>query len=234
MATETAGAYLPGSGRRLLTTSCNSCLSAFADTKPVDAVEFVGLLGGAFGLSVAAPQAIRVRRLGTFGVSRLTWMLMYASFCSWLGYGIREASPSQAITNGVAMLLGAWLLMALLEGQRWRWPFILGIAMVAPVVIVLVPPSLMMVILIGFSATRWPQVFRSFRAWREATPTPAVSVLTWILSLSSAALWLLYGVLDGRVIVMVTSTLAMAASILIILFTRLAARTKPPEAIGRV
>lgn len=196
-------------------------------------MEFVGLLGGAFGLLVAAPQAIRVRRLGTFGVSRLTWMLMYASFCSWLGYGIREASPSQAITNGIAMALGAWLLMALLQGERWRWPFIAGTALVAPVVISLVPSSLMMVILIGFSATRWPQVFRSFRAWRAGTPTPAVSALTWGLSLSSAALWLLYGLLDSRVLVMVTSALAMAASLLIIVFIRLAARTSPSRPIQR-
>lgn len=159
---------------------------------------------------------------------------MYASFCSWLGYGIREASPSQAITNGIAMLLGAWLLVALLDGKRWRWAFIVGIPILAPVVIYFSPYSLMMVVLIGFAATRWPQVFRSFRAWREATPTPAVSMLTWGLSLSSAAVWLLYGAIDGRVVVMATSSLAMAASLLIIIFSRLAARTTPSRAAGEL
>ena len=48
--------------------------------------ELLGLLGGAIGLSVSIPQALRIRRLGTFGVSRATWMLTYAAYCAWLGY----------------------------------------------------------------------------------------------------------------------------------------------------
>lgn len=161
-------------------------------------VELVGLMGGAFGLSVAAPQALRVRKLGTFGVSRTTWMLMYASFCSWLGYGIRESSISQAVTNGIALLLGAWLLVALLKGEPWRWPFIVGVVVLAPLVITLVPVAVMWAILLSFSATRWPQVVRSWQAWRQRPPIPAVSTLTWTLSLGSAALWLAYGALDTR------------------------------------
>lgn len=160
-------------------------------------------------------------------------MLMYASFCSWFGYGLRTESISQMLTNGIALLLGAWLLHALLAGWRWRWPFLITVPVMAPAIIMGIPLPAMSLVLLGFSVTRWPQVMRSYRAWREHTPTPAVSGASWMLSMLSAGLWLLYGFLDGRGLVMLTSTIGLVAAVLIVLFTRLATPPQPERAHDR-
>lgn len=188
--------------------------------------ELLGLIAGVLGLCVSAPQAVRVRRQGTFGVSRATWMLMFAAYCCWLGYGIRTDSPSQVLANSVALLIAGWLLVALLAGQRCKWPFLVTVAIAAPGIILLVPETAMTVILLGFEGVFIPQVYRSWRAWRQRTPIPAVSNLTWMLSLLSSSLWLAYAITGQRTLVVTTALIAITASSFILWFTRLANGTR--------
>lgn len=154
-------------------------------------------------------------------------MLTFAAYASWLGYGIRTASPSQMVVNVIALLLGGWLLTALLSGERWKWLFLLGLPLVAPLIINVVPEPVMYTVLFAFQATFIPQIIRSWRAWREGTPTPAVSNLTWILVLASSFLWLAYALIDSRTLVVVTGLIAIVASSLILMLTRLANSAGP-------
>lgn len=206
---------------------------AWADATRVESAvaEAVGFVAGAIGLSVALPQALRIRKVGTFGVSRITWMATFIVYGCWLGYGIRTDSPSQMTVNVIALLLSGWLLMALLAGERWKWPFLCLAPVLAPVVIMGVPDTAMTVILLSTQAVSVPQIVRSWRAWREKTPIPAVSNLTWILVLTSSVLWLAYALIDNRPLVIVTGLIAIVASSLILILTRLANRASGNDAL---
>ena len=133
--------------------------------------------------------------------------------------------------NSIALCLGSWLLIALLAGEKWKWPFLVAVLLVAPTTIVTVPEQIMQVILLGFQAVFIPQIIRSWRAWRQHTPIPAVSNLTWALVLISSFLWLSYAILDDRTLVIITGLIAIFASILILVLTRLANKNIAGEAI---
>ena len=190
--------------------------------------ETLGLLGGVIGLSISVPQILKVRRLGTQGVSATTWAIMYSSCCSWLGYGIRTDSPAQVLTNSVAMGLVGFLLISMAQrrpGRRARaatWAFLPGMLIAGVYGIGHVSEQTMRVILLSFEVTFLPQLARSFIAWRRKTPIPAVSNLTWSLSALSSLLWLSYAVVGGRTLVIVTALIALGAATLIVVFTTLA------------
>lgn len=196
------------------------------------ASETLGIFAGILGLCVSAPQALRVRRQGTFGVSRATWMLMFAAYCCWLGYGIRTDSPSQILANGIALLIAGWLLIALLAGVKWKWPFLISVLVAGPSVILLVPEAAMSALLLAFEGVFIPQVYRSWQAWRQRTPIPAVSNLTWTVSLLSSSFWLAYAVTGQRPLVVATALVAISASSLILVFTRLANSTAGNARMG--
>jgi len=187
--------------------------------------ETLGFLAGAIGLGLAAPQAIRVRKLGAFGVSSATWILTLIAYTSWLGYGLRTDSPSQIVANGISSALTIWLLTALLAGKRWKWPIIIGTLAVFPTTMIFLPEMLMSAFLLSLVAATWPQIARAWRAWRQKTPIPAVSKFSWALYLTSGLLWVAYAILGGRILVFFTSGLNVVASIAILTFTILANRS---------
>jgi len=198
------------------------------------ASEILGFLAGAIGLGLAAPQAVRVRKLGAFGVSSPTWILTLIAYTSWLGYGLRTDSPSQIVANGISSALTIWLLTALLAGKRWKWPVIIGALVIFPTAMIFLPEMAMSAFLLSLVAATWPQVVRAWRAWRQKTPIPAVSKLSWTLYLTSGLLWVAYAALGGRVLVLFTSGLNVVASIAILALTILANKsgseqTEPKE-----
>lgn len=184
--------------------------------------EILGFLAGAFGLTIAIPQTLRIRKHGTAGVSPATWMLTYAAYASWLGYGLATSSPSQVVTNSIALLLGGWLLLALLAQKTWKWAYLLGIAAGAPAFIIFAPTAITSLVLLAFVTTTWPQIWRAAQAWRQHITIPGVSTLTWGLNLTSGALWFAYALLGERPVVATAATLNIVASLLILTFTHLA------------
>jgi len=187
--------------------------------------ELIGLLAGAIGLTMAIPQALRIRRLGDHtGVSTTTWLLGYSSCAAWVGYGIRTASLSQVVANFIALLLHAWLISLLLKGTKWRLPALVGIPTIIIVFAYLGPHAAVATSLLLFALTQWPQAIRSVYAAIAHTPIPAVSTPTWLISLTAGSLWAAYGFFSERNLVVATSLIAVVATSIILIATTVANR----------
>lgn len=85
------------------------------------AYEIIGFTAGAFGLSIAIPQLIRILKAKTHqGVNTITWLITLASFTTWTAYSLRYHSLSQTITNLIAYLLTIPLVYILLKQKQTK------------------------------------------------------------------------------------------------------------------
>lgn len=163
--------------------------------------ESIGFIAGAVGLASFLPQILRIRKLGhSIGVSLPTWLIMYASTCSWLGYGIATRSPAQWVTNTVAAGLTITVLLAILANRSDRYLILVVIPVVFITFAVAVPVGILSTVLLAFSAMQLPQVVKSWNTWKNSTPS-AVSIHMLLLAALDTGLWLAYGVLGRRGIV---------------------------------
>jgi uncharacterized protein with PQ loop repeat len=125
--------------------------------------EMMGFIGGTLGILSSLPQTLRIRKLGhAIGVSLPTWLTMYAAACSWLGYGIATHSPSQWVTNALATILIITVLFAILTNRPRTYAILLAVPAVFLTFALLIPSGILSTVLLVFSATRVPQIIKSW------------------------------------------------------------------------
>lgn len=201
------------------------------DTINMMFAELIGFLAGTLGLLYSVPQILRLYRSEeTVGVSAATWMLLLFSHSLWTGYGVAASSPSQFVTNVIAGSLAVVLLLKLL-GITPRTVALLAVPLTTvPFLLVWLGPVILIPFLfIGITLVACiPQVARSMRTWRAGSSS-VVSVATWALAFTSTGLWLVYAIVDQRIVIVCTASLSMTASVLIIMFELLAKRKRTIE-----
>lgn len=180
--------------------------------------ETIGFFGGTVGILSSLPQTLRIRKLGhAVGVSLPTWLIMYASTSSWLGYGIKTHSISQVVTNSLASILIISVLFAILRNRPRTYLVLLLIPTIFILTALSVPSSILSIILFAFSGTRIPQIIKSWKTWKTGAPS-AVSIHTWSLSGLSASIWFVYAVISHRAIVEFTSLIGVVFTVAILSF----------------
>lgn len=189
----------------------------------MQAAELFGFAGGAMSMMQALPQARRVRALGHGrGVSIGTWLLTFAANATWLGYGIKIASPSLTLTNIVSALLSATVLLALLDA-RFRPELVLPVAALSTVAVVqVVPEAVVSMLLVSLTLSRLPQAMQSYRNRRDGIRS-AVSMHSVLLSLGGLLCWEGFSILSGRPFLVLTTSTALALSVTIV-FLELSSR----------
>lgn len=197
------------------------------------AAESIGLLGGAFGLSIAIPQTIRVLRTKSHvGVSTASWLILTLSVISWATFGFRIASPSQIISNVIAMVFNAVLTWMLLRedfsgkirfGGTFAAGIIISLGALCSAIVWFSPEPIMDIFLALFLTSRMPQVASSYRSWRRGRST-VVSSTTYTLSALSGVCWVLYGILMNLPFVIWFSGIVTVLSVLVLALEILAAR----------
>jgi uncharacterized protein with PQ loop repeat len=194
--------------------------------------ELIGAASGTLGVALILPQlikAVRGRRDHgqVVGVSLATWALMLAMYAAWFGVSLRWESPSQTITNLLAVALTIPLVL-LLKPARWRTPVILavlGAAIIVPAAVTFYAPTwFTTAFLAAFLTSRVFQVIASYKTWRNGHPGD-VSTATWVISSVSQVGWMTYGTMTGLWLNIVFSLANLILNLLIVGFERGAART---------
>ncbi len=177
--------------------------------------ELLGFASGAIGMMQALPQAQRVRSLGHGrGVSLAAWVLQFTVGAAWCGYGIRIASPSVAFTNVIATSLTGTVVFALLSDRpRVRpWLPVFGIATAALAAVL--PMAITSAVLVALTVSRTPQVRQSYRTYLAGHPT-AVSLPALGVSMVSLIGWEVYAVMVHRGLMLLTTSIALALTVII-------------------
>lgn len=193
-------------------------------------------IGGTCGAAVAWPQAWRLwvgRQHQGLSASSNVLAVFYG--IGWTSYGIWQQSPSMIVTNGSAMLSA----VAVPAGHVWlaklavrEWLPLLAGTLAALAVVALVGGSTAVGSVVGVSViiAVGVQVLSLVRQRRAGDyDTSGVSVPRWWLSVFCNAMWLIFGVLAGDPIVLVTSTTNTVLSALVIVLT-IPPRNRPAAA----
>ena len=195
-------------------------------------VEVLGFISGALGLSIALPQLFKVLKADSHvGVSILTWILIMLNFASWMAFSLRMNSPSQFISNVIAVLFTAVLVFVLLKdfwgGSLWAVVFIVASVGLCVFLILVLPEWWMDGVLILAISSRVPQVFSSWKSLRTGRHTN-VSLLTYTLSGLSSVGWVFYGLITGLYMNVLSSTIGLVLS-MIVLWLEIIAYSKYSE-----
>lgn len=195
--------------------------------------ESIGLLGGAFGLTIAIPQTIRILRTKTHvGVSTSSWLILTLSVMSWATFGFRIESPSQIISNVIAMVFNGVLTWMLLRDDlksRLRFSgtsaavIIIALGAICSAIVWFSSELVMDIFLALFLTSRMPQIASSFTSWKIGRIT-VVSTTTYTLSTLSGVCWVVYGVLMQLPFVIVFSAVVALLSLLVLGLELLAKR----------
>jgi uncharacterized protein with PQ loop repeat len=172
--------------------------------------EALGLVAGGVSMLQGLPQARRVRTLGHgTGVSVSVWVLMMSANCLWIGYGLRIGAVAVIVSNVLTAIVSASVVIAL-RGEAARtaaglFAYGTGLAVAGRVL----PPKVIAALLVAFTLSRAPQLWRSIIAARSGERS-AVSFGSLATTAASLVLWLTYSIVAHRPLVTVTSLLALA------------------------
>ena len=146
-----------------------------------------------------APQAIKVHRTGTAGVSVGTWALFTVTMASWLSYGLVTRQLSLILVNLVVGPL-AWSILARLgldpkHRRKVVLAFLLallgaGVTAVIPAIAVFFLAFIEVVAIV-------PQLVEVFRP----EDLSGVSVATWLATAFAQSLWGIYGAVASQLAV---------------------------------
>lgn len=177
--------------------------------------EVIGFVAGCIGMLQAVPQVRRLRTLGHGrGVSLMAWVLTFTVNVSWLGYGIRTASPAVIFTNVTGGALAAAVVLSLVE-RFSRWVFalpLLAFTIIAGVQ--RMPAGMVSTCLVALTVSRAPQVLQSYRNYVNAHAT-AVSLRSLYIMSASLLLWDVFAVVEHRGVMLITTNVALALTLVI-------------------
>lgn len=173
-----------------------------------DVAAVVGVCATVVFLCELVPQPIRLLRTRSVsGLSALGTGVYFVTELGWVAYGLTEGLVVVIITAVVAVVLSG-LQLAMLWRHRsprdvwWMlgWAVALSVSLAAGMI------GAMLVV--GLAVGLGPQ---AWAAWR-APVAHGVSVWRWVLSATSGALWLTYGVLVGSPPLVATGAVAIVCA----------------------
>lgn len=186
--------------------------------------EAFGFLGGALGVVVALPQALRIRKLGHGqGVSLTMWLITLVVNASWLGYGVLLQSPSLIISNIIGFATSSLVVAALLNRGWITWPAMYAAGALWLVLELQFSINVITGFLIVLTLYRLPQLIKSVQNLRRGLET-AVSMKSLFVSLTALTCWMVYSVASGRPQLVLTTSSALAMTLAITTLEVLTAR----------
>lgn len=193
--------------------------------------ELFGFVGGGLSMMQALPQARRVRALGHGrGVSLSAWVFTFAANVTWLGYGIRMASPSLVMTNVVSAVLSATVIVAIAEA-RFRPALVLPVlGVTAALAVQVVPETFTSTVMIALTMSRAPQVVQSWRHYKAGAHS-AVSMGTVTLSVAGLLCWGGFSILAQRPLLILATSLALTLAVAIAVLELSGERTAPGQPV---
>ena len=191
--------------------------------------ELVGFIAGGIGIFFGLPQALRVRKLGHGrGVSLISWTLQFAVAASWATYGFDTKSPSIMLTNLVALLVNASVIMAILRNNMKSISLLIIYAAMWATLILSLPSAAVSTLLVALNFAQSPQVVKSFHNIRVGKDS-AVSVTALSVSCFSILIWILYGFMADDSLIKVSALVALSINLLIIALELIGKRKRALE-----
>jgi len=191
--------------------------------------ELVGFIAGGIGIFFGLPQALRVRKLGHGrGVSLISWTLQFAVAASWATYGFDTKSPSIMLTNLVALLVNASVIMAILRNNVKSISLLIIYAAMWATLILSLPSAAVSTLLVALNFAQSPQVVKSFHNIRVGKDS-AVSVTALSVSCFSILIWILYGFMADDSLIKVSALVALSINSLIIVLELIGKRKRALE-----
>lgn len=180
----------------------------------IDAMaELFGFVAGGIGVIQGFPQMLRIRKLGhAEGLELSTWLLMCVQFAAWSGYGVAIASPAIWVTNVLTFATSALVVLAI-RGQRVSsYALVMALGLAGFFFVIYAPEWISNVTLTAFTASRLPQLVRTF-ANRNRTTATAVSLSSLSITFASVVFWMAYSVLKNNTLTIVTTLVAMVITL---------------------
>lgn len=179
-------------------------------------IEALGFLGGVIGTIQAFPQAMRIRKLGHgFGVSIISWSMMYARSVAWLGYSIATLLTPLILSNFIAAVAGAMVVVALMKSKPANWALLIGGGLALVAAFALLPADITNPVLLFVTLfVRVPQLAKTWQT-RNSGKVSAISISSLALSLISLACWLVYFVVREQHFLVLTTSIALIFTLLI-------------------
>ena len=171
--------------------------------------ETCGFIAGSIGVVQGLPQIMRIRRLGhADGLELGTWLLMCVQFSAWAGYGVLVHSPSIWVTNTLTLVTTAMVVFGIRGRNLKSLAMVCGLAAAGFAFVLFAPTWLSSIALAAFTASRLPQLIRTFIN-RNRTTATAVSISSLALTTASCLLWMAYSVLYVNVLTIITTSVAL-------------------------
>lgn len=196
--------------------------------------QVIGLTAAGIGLSQAIPQRLKIRKLGhSHGVSLMTYLINLAGGGAWFGYGLRTGAIAQIAVAPISLFLTGTVIYAILGRKLKTFLILILVPIIFTSAIRFLPLLVISGILLCFSYSRIPQVFGSWKNWKNKDPLEsAVSIHTWTINSIASILWIIYGIMGPYPMSTITSSIAMVFNSLILFFElhgnyRRAKRTTP-------
>lgn len=190
--------------------------------------EISGFIGGTIGIAQGLPQVRRIRALGhSDGVALSPWVLLCVQFAAWFGFGIKVGSPAIYVTNFLTLVTSVLVVIAIRQKIWSSIGAIAALGSVAAVFVIYGPGPLVDVVMVLFTASRIPQLIRTWQN-RNRVQVTAVSISALSISLTSMFFWFMFAILTGNSLVVFTTILAATVILATALLEqRIASRAKP-------
>lgn len=187
---------------------------------------WAGILSALTTTLIAAPQAVRAFRVGTAGVSPVTFQLFCGLALMWMVYGEYENYLPIALSNGFQFVTCAAVLYACRKSGR-TWPEVTRVAIattaLAAVAAVLlgIPTMIWMSITVSVGL-RMPQL----RAAATELRVDGISLGTWWMAVATNACAFVYGIGNHDPRLITACVLNGSASYAIIIVVQLRRRRR--------
>jgi uncharacterized protein with PQ loop repeat len=176
--------------------------------------EIFGFIGGFIGIATGLPQMLRIRRLGhADGLELSPWVLMLVLFAAWTSFGFKAASPSIMVANLLTFFTTALVVVAITGNTFKSWSLILLIGAAAGLFVFYGPVVLVNLVLVLLTAARLPQLIRTWLN-RATAKVTAVSIPSLVVALTSMVFWMGFALLTENGLVVVSTTVSLAITLL--------------------
>jgi len=192
----------------------------------VISAEVVGFIAGSIGVFFGLPQALRVRKLGHGrGVSLVSWTLQFAVAISWATYGFDAKSPAILMTNLVAAVVNASVIMAILKNNAKSILFLTIYSATWATLVLVLPSALVATLLVALNFAQSPQIVKSFHNI-GAGKDSAVSITALSVSCFSILIWFIYGFMAQDSLIKVSASVALSINAAIIILETIGKRKR--------
>jgi uncharacterized protein with PQ loop repeat len=176
--------------------------------------EIFGFIGGFIGIATGLPQMLRIRRLGhADGLELSPWLLMLVLFGAWTSFGFKAASPSIMVANLLTFFTTALVVVAITGNTFKSWSLIFLVGATAGLFVFYGPVVLVNLVLVLLTAARLPQLIRTWLN-RATAKVTAVSIPSLVVALTSMVFWMGFAVLTENGLVVVSTTVSLAITLL--------------------